>query len=110
MSDQGYDRAITSISDLPRDTRVRRIGNSQESVGNDTISLVSHASSICGRSAEQLKVLESQLNNDILLLEHAKSKTKEDDSIFSLQNVNLKSSDSIENIEPILEQKVSLRE
>ena len=52
MSDQGYDRAITSISDLPRETRVRRIGNSQESLENDTTSLVSQSSSICGRSAE----------------------------------------------------------
>jgi hypothetical protein len=103
MSDQGYDRAVTSISDLPRENRVRRIGNSQESVGNDTISLVSRTSSICGRSAEQPKIFESRLNNDILFPEHDRSRTKEDDGIFSLHNPKLKSNDSIENIEPISE-------
>lgn len=69
MSDQGYDRAITSISDLPRESGVRKIGNSQESVGNDTISLVSKSSSISGRSVGQPKVFESRLNNKILFFD-----------------------------------------
>ena len=110
MSDQGYDRAITSISDLPLERNARKMANSQESVADDTISLVSKSSSKYGRSVDQPKVFQSRLNNDILLYDFAEHKNKPDEEVFSLQNAKLKSNDSIENIEPILQQKASLRE
>ena len=55
-------------------------------------------------------MFESRLGNDILSYDFTEHKNKRDDEVFSLQNAKLKSNDSIENIRPILEHKVSLRE